>query len=442
MSIAVSAVFEVRTATGSSTNGGGWVPGSSGTDYSQQTSPQYSLTNGTTNGTTTILTASAASDMVGNVAYIAGGTGSITATWKQITAVSVGVSITVDSSSGLTTGTGVTIHIGGALDTLTDALAIATQNNIIWCSGSQTVTSTVTLTLAASGSSVANEAPFTIIGYTSVRGDNGKFTLTTATNSVNLITANSNSGQFLFENILFSSTAGSPGNGFEAGTAGAPWDYSLVNCRLTGFSTGIWGPFNTQYFFAPISLNNTEIDHCGIAIENLGMCILVNSYIHDCTTDGLNQLSSGGQGTGGIVALGTVFANNGTNGIAHNTSSNTNQPTSAVIVNCALYNNTTAGYNFGVGVGQQVTLIFYNNIIYGNGTGCNSNSGSPTLVGFIDYNAYGGNTTNRTNFPTGAHDVTLTGNPFNNPSSGDFTLNSTAGAGAACKAAGYQSTII
>jgi hypothetical protein len=32
--------------------------------------------------------------------------------------------------------------------------------------------------------------------------------------------------------------------------------------------------------------------------------------------------------------------------------------------------------------------------------------------------------------------VTLTGNPYTNSAGGDFTLNNTAGAGAACRAAG------
>jgi len=58
-----------------------------------------------------------------------------------------------------------------------------------------------------------------------------------------------------------------------------------------------------------------------------------------------------------------------------------------------------------------------------------------------DYNAYWNNGTNRTGLPAGAHDVTLTGDPFNGASSGDFSLNNTAGAGAACRAAGFPGAL-
>src|SRR5579863_5594377 len=106
-------VWEVRPTVGSNTNGGGFVTGSSGTDWSQFNAAQYALTNGVTNGTTTVATTSASADMVGNIAYIAGGTGSITAAWYQIVSQTTGVSIVVDRSTGLTAGSGVTINIGG-----------------------------------------------------------------------------------------------------------------------------------------------------------------------------------------------------------------------------------------------------------------------------------------------------------------------------------------
>jgi len=54
-------------------------------------------------------------------------------------------------------------------------------------------------------------------------------------------------------------------------------------------------------------------------------------------------------------------------------------------------------------------------------------------------NAYGSNTNGaRNGIPVGTNDVTLTANPFNNAGSGDFSLNGTAGGGAACKGAGFQ----
>ena len=83
MAIGAACVWEVRT-TGNDTNGGGYAGG--GTDWSQQDSAQYSVTDGVTAGTTTITSATAnfGTDVVGNVMYVQGGTGSVTAGWYQI----------------------------------------------------------------------------------------------------------------------------------------------------------------------------------------------------------------------------------------------------------------------------------------------------------------------------------------------------------------------
>ena len=124
MSLASGTIWEIRNvadyAGAADTNGGGWVPGQSGTDYSfaninSDGSAKYALTNGVTNGTTTIATVSASADMIGNIVYVQGGTGSVAANWYQITGQSTGVSITVDRSTGLSAGTGVTLNIGGLL---------------------------------------------------------------------------------------------------------------------------------------------------------------------------------------------------------------------------------------------------------------------------------------------------------------------------------------
>ena len=63
-----------------------------------------------------------------------------------------------------------------------------------------------------------------------------------------------------------------------------------------------------------------------------------------------------------------------------------------------------------------------------------------------DYNAYYNNGVNETSGVTpnaaaavhvGLHSVTLTGDPFTNAAGGDFSLDATAGEGAACRAAGF-----
>jgi hypothetical protein len=91
---------------------------SCGTDYSRQAAANsvgsnISTTDAVAAGTTTITSATAAftSAITGNIIYLQGGSGSLTAGWYQATYVSA-TSITVDRS--VASGTGITLNIGGA----------------------------------------------------------------------------------------------------------------------------------------------------------------------------------------------------------------------------------------------------------------------------------------------------------------------------------------
>ncbi len=58
-----------------------------------------------------------------------------------------------------------------------------------------------------------------------------------------------------------------------------------------------------------------------------------------------------------------------------------------------------------------------------------------------NYNFYWTNTSGAlNNITAGAQDVTLTGSPYTNAGSGDFSLNNTAGAGAAVRAHAFPGT--
>src|ERR1044071_7124465 len=92
MAISVNTYWDVRT-TGSDNNGGGFVIGSSGTDYSQQDASQYSGTNlASTNGTTnpsvvTSATHNFVAADVGNIIRITAGSNWTTG-YYQIVSVS------------------------------------------------------------------------------------------------------------------------------------------------------------------------------------------------------------------------------------------------------------------------------------------------------------------------------------------------------------------
>ena len=424
MALSANTEWDVRT-TGASTNGGGFVSGASGTDYSQQNSPQYALTNGVTSGTTTVATSSASSDMVGNIAYIAGGSGSITAAWYQITAVSVGVSITVDRSTGLTSGTGVTINVGGAFATIAQAQTPAVAGNIIWIkSGTYTLTTGLTIPVS----------DLQYSGYGSTHGDNGtKPLITTATNSVNIFTdfAGGVTGVML-NNLSLSTTAGTAGNGIEA-TSRIMNDVTIVNCKFSGFNVAIYGSDDANTFYMNgLSVFNTEITG-GVTGINAAAYVY-GCYIHGLSGDGITINHTGQTGVVTVVAR-TVF-----NGNSHGI----NMPASDVVLlfvsECTFYGQSSDGLLYS-GTLHAGSVGVVNSIFYGNGGyGWNSSSATAILGPSINQNnAYGSNTSGaRNGVVAGLNDVSLSGDPFNNPSGGDFSLNSTAGAGAACRGAGFQ----
>lgn len=146
MALNAAIVWEVRT-TGADTNGGGFKTGATGTDWSQQNAAQYAVTDGVTAGTTTItsITANFGTDVVGNVIYVAGGTGSVAAGWYEIISRTNSTTIVVDRSTGLTAGTGVTLNIGGALASPGQASALGVDGNKYYIkAGTYTITSSIT----------------------------------------------------------------------------------------------------------------------------------------------------------------------------------------------------------------------------------------------------------------------------------------------------------
>jgi len=337
MAIANTTVWEVRPTAGSDTNGGGYVPGSSGTDWTQQNAAKYSLTNGTTNGTTTIATVSAVADMVGNIAYVAGGTGSITAAWYQIVSQITGVSITVDRSTGLTAGTGVTINIGGAMATVSAAVAAAVVDNTFYFKATGTYTETATLALT-----FGNDTVMQFIGYSSTRGDGGQVTWTTATNSTVLIQFQS-SYLFSFQNFIFTNTAVTPAVGFNNNNT-IIYSVQFRNCVFSGFTNAINGNFASIDQFINLELDSCEVKNCtSQGIVNSGNTTMFGCYVHGNTSHGMYLTSGGLVHNGSVLAVRSVFYNNGGSGVYLDSGANQ----IAQFFNCVCASNTNDGVQNG-----------------------------------------------------------------------------------------------
>jgi hypothetical protein len=446
-------VWEVRPTVGSDTNGGGFVPGSAGTDYSQQNAANSSGNNKSTtdaaaSGTTTItsVTASFTAAIVGNLVYFAGGTGTITAQWRQVTAYTNATTITIDTL--IATSVGMTMNIGGAFATVAAAYGATAgvAGNTFWIknTGVYTVTSTLTLS-TSSGGARSNGGAMEFLGYNSTRGDNGMVTWTTATNSVHLVTFTASSQGFVFENIQFTDTAGTPGGGFYVpNNQGHIANVLVANCLFTGFISGIYAPDTSNpNDFTGIVVQNTEIrNSTNDGVINGAGGSFVNVYIHNNGNDGIKLASPG---VPGVTIVGSIISANFFNGV-ETLLENSLDP--LIVIDSDIVNNGNAGiyysnYNNGV-------LLVQNSIIDSNsnygiysaltiGGGCTSCN----LLNFIGINnAFRNNAPgNYANLSPESTDIALTADPFVSRATGNFALNNTSGGGAACRGAGFPGVL-
>lgn len=408
MAFPATAIGEVRT-TGSDTNGGFFNSARGGTDYSIQDSAQAT---GTVTSSTTTVTATTGiftSGMVGN--YITDGT-----TWKEITAFTSATVVTVDSAPSWTSAS---IKVAGALATIAKALSLWTTNGIrcyVKKSAGYGISAALTWPSGPSYTG-ANR----LIGYDATRGDGGRPVITTS-GSINGF----NFAQFGVNIENFELDGG--GSGLIGVNMNAQFN-NIYNCYVHGFTTdGI-----------RITAMNCTVNGCELAANagtaaincTVGQIKIEEVYIHGNTTAGIVAQSSTsicrsritnntGASSDGIQYLYDLYA-----------------------ANNVIHGNGRDGIRFTNNYIQILSLI-KNNIISSNvGTGFNITSAplGSSFSEFARYNAFWNNGTPRNNISAGTGDVTLSGDPYTNAAGGDFTLNNTSGAGAACRAHGSPSGV-
>lgn len=436
MALSAAIEWDIRS-TGVDTNGGGFKAGATGTDFSQQNAAQYALTTSTSAGAgNTLLDAAAAADMVGNTAWTVSGTNLTANSYFEVTSVVVGTSITFSTNNaGASIATGVvangTLNIGGSLLTLAKALAINANvpgNKVHWKNGTYTVMATTTL--AVNGTPGAGG--IVVEGYNAAHGDLGTAPIfTSATNGVSLITT-AGVDDVLFRNISFTHTAGTRGNAFlgSSSTSNLQWE----RCTFDGCLRAVYGD-NIVSFLILGTMTNCEVKNS--TSEGIRAPIILNEcHIHDNTGDGVSYVFNAANLNMSINA--SVIADNGGDGIETATAGATSVG-SISITGSVIYSNTGDGVKHGnTGISM---LIVRNSIITDNG-GYGLNSSVAATVLTENYNAFYNNTSGaRNNVATGANSVALTGDPFTNAAGDDYTLNNTASAGAACRAAGSPATL-
>lgn len=417
MAFAATMEWDVST-TGNAANGGGFDPtsGTPGTNYANQNSPQVVYTDLVIDGTTNTKCTSAATPFtsahVGNVINIVSGTG-FTVQRVQIMSVAASVA-TCDKSLGTLSSTGGNGNLGGALLTIAAANTLAIASNTIHIK-----TGTYTLTTAV----VVTQATITWRGFQTTHSDYGtKPLITTATNSTNLITTSSTTGTQTWDNLSLSNTASVRANGVvQLSSHGSNEYWIFKNCVFDGFTKAINSDnIGANFDVIAIYVINCEIKNCsGSQIETFtGTLWVVGSYIHGGAADGILTPAN-------LTVERSIISANGASGI--NITGNSN----VRIDSCSIANNTTKGL-FGT-TSSPITVIT-NSIFAGNASASNVYFASPASARCTDSsrnNAFYGT---NTGWAASQGDVTLSASPFT--SSTDFSLNATAGGGAACKAVG------
>ncbi len=441
MAISALTQFEVRT-TGADTNGGGFVAGASGTDYSTQDAAQSSGTNLVVDATTNTKVTSASHNFVatdvGNLIQITAGSGWTTGFYQVVSVASNAA--TLDRSPAATSTTGGTWALGGGLATIAKALTGWAVSNIIWVKkGTYTKTSLLTITGA---DSLSSQPPYMILGYNVTHGDNP-----TGSNRPTLRFTAVDSGVYITtgaDNIQFANFI-VDGNG--AGTNGVyingnnpAYGTVLTNVRVTNWTLrGLlcYGSYPAD--FVRCEVDSMAAGAVAAATGLTGWSNFIDCEIHDNACDGISL-----EGTGAnqmLVLRCNIYRNTGTtSGHASCGIYWSGSTFKCIAKNCTIYGNA------GDGLAHNITYFaaqIRNNIFSQNGGyGLNILAQNVTRPD-VDYNFFYSNTSGARNGAiAGAHDVTLTADPFTNASlsangAADFSLNTTAGGGAAVRAAGY-----
>jgi len=409
--LSANTVWEVETG-GSDTNGGGFVTGSSGTDYSQQASANPNGGNngssvlGSSAGTTTLTCSdcSFTSAITGNIIYVAGGSGSITAQWRQVTyasATTVTMDTTIASSSGMT------INIGGALLSPGIATKNATvaQMTIYIKYGSFTITSAST---NVAGGCMTSSVQIYVIGYNTNR------TLTN-TDSMPTLTLNSGvSSATIYNNSTYSVIRNIAFNGASQTTSkGITGNFTIADrCTFTGFTSAADAAWVTVRSAATAN-SSTPFTGTGAIIgtesyantasgfATTGLCLYCLGYNNTGgSSDGIDN------GTTGVV-VNSTFYGNGRDGI-EGTGGNQGFYLNNIVVNNGRYGHDLTG-------GLRV---YFNDAVYGNVSGESLGSGKIFAL----------------------PQVTITTSPFVNGGAGNLSLNSMAGGGPSVRQVAYPGT--
>lgn len=350
--------------------------------------------------------------------------------WSKITAVDNGAdTVTVADSFNIGSGAAVDYAIGGKRNTIndTDSRQLFTDVKPNWVidleDGTYTLTSVISF-----GTSGDATGPITVTSSTSARA-----VVTTSTSGISLFQNNSNY-VWRLQHIEFTHTGATRGQAVAPNNVQTTVD--VIDCVVDGCSTLTEGNFTSMYSWLMLNVIDTEIHNCtgaGITNASGGMSMFVSGcYIHDNASHGI-ECPNTTTGQSSLSVVNSVITDNGGRGVYYVSAASGTK--SVQIVNCTIANNVASGVECTFVSSAAGWLYLLNSIIYGNGDyGAEVTLGAPIEINC----AYGANTTGaRSGVTAGLGAVALSADPFTNAAAGDYSLNTTSGGGAACRAVGF-----
>jgi hypothetical protein len=420
MAISASTSFNVR-ADGDDTNGGGFVAGASGTDYSLQAAAQVTYADmivGPLNTQVSSVANPFTSAHVGNLINVTGGANFTTGRY-QVVSVSGGVA-TLDRVVGIVDSVNGAGKLGGAILSpgIASAAVVASavsdvivhvKNGTYNCSSTANVAAGRVNCTVRSRWIGYNSVPFDLSGVSGFWSANMP-SLKATSNSMTVFTLGAN--DISVENIELDGdrTNRSSTTGF-AGSQRA----RLLNCRGKNMAGNAINPSGAGW-----DILFCEAVNCSAAnaIAVIGVAIGCLSRDHVSSSSGFRMAASG------CAAIGCVASNINGNGFS--------SQFPATFVGCVSVSNTT-GFDADTAITLAVNCIAYNNTTdYSIPT--SANAAQAILLACA-----GG--TSPAGVPSGNKPgfVTLTADPFVDRTNRNFALNNTAGGGAALKALGFGS---
>lgn len=427
MAIAAATVWEVRGQTGADTNGGAFVAGATGSDFSQQGAKNtvgnnISTTDAVAAATTTLTSATASftAAIVGNIIYLSGGTGALAAAWYQVATFTNATTVVLDRAPGVSTG--VTMNIGGALASVNQVMTNIIAANKAFVRADGTYVMTAGAASAVGTASSASTPSTTLQGYSTVRGDSGRATLQLSTNTG--LTALAMTGSFFtIQNMIIDGNSLGTSSGITFSTsAGAVINTTVKNCTTRGIGFTAGGAVILQCEVTGCSSAATG----AITNGNAGGLFHQN-YIHDNACPGIssgagndliseniiaNNTGASSDGyvstSGGANAIHNTIYGNGRHGINFTSNSGFEKIFYANI----LSNNGGFGINFSTTAGTRASLLYDGNAFFNNTSGTTQNMNDTTV-----------NKQNGVGPYVYAFNLTASSSPFVNAAGADWRLN-------------------